>query len=63
MCPARRIYHWQERRSINRFSNVTVSDERFQARPKITSLKFINDDDMALLLTGTGAFGHNGYAQ
>ena len=48
-----RIYDWQQRRCINRFTNLVVDDERFLTRSPITTIKFVNDDDVALLLTGT----------
>jgi regulator-associated protein of mTOR len=49
-----RINDWQQRRCINRFSNlVPLDDKPASADTKITTLKFVNDDDAALLLTGT----------
>ena len=49
-----RIYDWQQRRCVNRFTNLQNGDDRFLAQNPITTLKLINDDDIALLLTGTG---------
>lgn len=49
-----RLFDWKQRRSLNRFSNVPAADDRFVANgSKVTTLRFINDDDVALLLTGT----------
>lgn len=42
-----RVYDWEQNRRLSRFSNGDP------AKGSITSLKFINEDDAAFLLTGS----------
>jgi hypothetical protein len=49
-----RLYDWQLGRSLNRFVNTPTKDERFDPYTRVSSIRFINDDDTALLMTGTG---------
>jgi hypothetical protein len=50
------VYDWKRNVRINRFRNETVREYGSPQPSEITSLSFINEDDIALLLTGTGPF-------
>lgn len=49
-----RIFDWQNHLLVHKFPNIVINDARHEGRPKVTSLSFVNDDDLALLMTGTG---------
>lgn len=48
-----RVHDWASRMLLNKFQNESIDDERFHVPAKISTVKFVNDDDIALLLVGT----------
>lgn len=48
-CPSRSIYEWEKNLRINRFANGSPSGV------PITTLRFVNEDDIGLLLTASGS--------
>jgi hypothetical protein len=48
------VYDWKRNVRINRFRNERVREYGSAQPSEITTLSFVNEDDIALLLTGTG---------